>query len=300
MFDQQLHICKHDTVFKYPWDPGLAHIVFVCLDALGNVPYHYLNCIQNTQYTWCLIRLNLYDRVWKTTSCLCYCRVKYTTSTFKPQVDSASSLQSSTKEYEREMKQCPEAKCVPANSIQSTGFIEFSEETSHMFSGFYGRRSASHYSPTGRSITCCHCFTYLVCLWTLHSWSFSACLAGVAGQREKEGLWCSWDVPSCLRVSAQQKMPFSLPVVSMLNHKRPYRVIFFPEFSCKYENVWWMKAIRRRRRGSISAPAGTEGCMHACECLEYQSGHLARPIHLHREILPANSSTELAFWNLWV
>lgn len=35
----------------------------------------------------------------------------------------------------KEMIQCPEAKCVPANSIQSSGFIEFGDEAPHMFSG---------------------------------------------------------------------------------------------------------------------------------------------------------------------
>lgn len=33
------------------------------------------------------------------------------------------------------MTECPEAKCVPANSSQSSGFIEFSDEASHVLSG---------------------------------------------------------------------------------------------------------------------------------------------------------------------
>lgn len=39
------------------------------------------------------------------------------------------------KDYEREMIQCPEAKCVPANSSQGSGFIEFDDKAPHVFSG---------------------------------------------------------------------------------------------------------------------------------------------------------------------
>lgn len=82
--------------------------------------------------------------------------------------------------------QCPEAKCVPANSSQSTGFIEFSEEASHVFSGPMdvglhlitlqqgGAEHAVIALPT-------YSFFELSIVGV-----FSACLAGVAGQREKE------------------------------------------------------------------------------------------------------------------
>ena len=40
------------------------------------------------------------------------------------------------KEYEREVIQCPEGKCAPANSSQSSGFIEFGDKAApHVFSG---------------------------------------------------------------------------------------------------------------------------------------------------------------------
>lgn len=43
-------------------------------------------------------------------------------------------------EYEREMTQCPESQCVPANSSQCSGFIEFDDKAPHVFSGPMDRR----------------------------------------------------------------------------------------------------------------------------------------------------------------
>lgn len=173
MFDQQLHICKHDTVWS-------IH---------GTQAWHTLSLCVWMLWVMCHIIIWTAYRTHSTPGASL--GQTFTTESQKPRLASVTvglntlhqplnlkliqlPLCRVLPKNMKEMKQCPEAKCVPANSIQSTGFIEFSEETSHMFSGFYGRWSASHYSLTGRSITCCHCFTYLVCLWTLHSWSFSS------------------------------------------------------------------------------------------------------------------------------
>ena len=60
--------------------------------------------------------------------------------------------------------QCPEAKCVPANSSQSTGLIEFSEEALHVFSG--PMDVGLHLIRKEQNIIA------LLFLCTLHSWSF--------------------------------------------------------------------------------------------------------------------------------
>lgn len=60
--------------------------------------------------------------------------------------------------------QCPEAKCVPANSSQSTGLIEFSEEALHVFSG--PMDVGLHLIMEEQNIIAS------LCLWTLHSQSF--------------------------------------------------------------------------------------------------------------------------------
>ena len=52
--------------------------------------------------------------------------------------------------------QCPEAKDVPANSSQSTGFIEFSEPASHMFPA--PRSAGLHLiTPQQGEAAHCHC-----------------------------------------------------------------------------------------------------------------------------------------------
>lgn len=121
------------------------------LEALGDVPYHYFNYIQNIQ---CLIiqreRLSLKISL-----------IVRINTVYRPWTSNSIELPL-CKEYGGEMIQCPEAKCIPANSSQSSGFIEFGDNSApHVFSC---RRSASHYSPARRSRTCRYCFTCLLFL----------------------------------------------------------------------------------------------------------------------------------------
>lgn len=131
------------------------------------------------------------------------------------------------------MTQCSEAKCVPANSSQSAGLIEFSDEASHVFSG--PMNGALHLIILQHGAT--HCFTYYLFLWiselSIEFFSMPGCVSRTKGK----GSMCNasnntWDALSSLHVTVKYVPNISLPVALVLKHKWPYHVL---SSSCKYK-----------------------------------------------------------------